>query len=128
MANTVTSTLHNTATNRRYVMTLTIIGDGSGEETATRVNVTSGDLGLKPRLVSISGSLAGFSARLLWDATTDVFAHQIPSDHMVKHNYHRFGGLPNTAGAGVTGDLLITTAGLGNGDSGSLVLEFITGN
>lgn len=109
---------------RNYVLRVTIIGDGSGEETALRLNSTTGDLGTNPKIISIQGALSGFSARLLWDATTDEYCLQVPSDNPVDWCFDKFGGLINTQPSGVTGDLVITTSGLGNGDSGVLFIAF----
>lgn len=107
-----------------YIVKLTIIGDGSGEETATRVNSVSGDMGTTPKLMNIEGNLTGFSGQLLWDATSDVFCAQLPADFMTSQDFTQTGGLPNNSGTGKTGDMLITTTGLGSGDSGSLVVWF----
>lgn len=125
MANTINRVLLlNTV--RTYVSLFTIIGDGSSEEINTRINVTPGDLGTSPKLVRIESAFSGFSARVLWDATTPVFIQQLVSDYSTKLNYAHSGwstgGIINTAGLGKTGDLVLTTSGLGNGDSGHIII------
>lgn len=121
MANTITrTTLVDGA--GKYVVLFTIIGDGSGEETATRVNTTSGDLGTNASILKVQGAVSGFQARLLFDATTDVYALQLPTDVDIEFNFREFGGVKNFAGSGKTGDILITTNGLGAGDSGSFII------
>lgn len=121
MANTITKQILANGS-KYYIVKITIVGDGSGEETATRLNTTSGDMGTNPTLLEVETALSGFSARLLWDATTDVMICQIPSDDSVKLCF-KGNPLPNNAGTGKTGDILITTSGLGNGDSGHIILK-----
>jgi len=108
-----------------YQVKFTIVGDGSGEETATRVNAVTGDMSTSNKIEMISASLSGFSANLLFDATTDVVACNIPNDADVHFDFRAQGapGLANNSGAGKTGDVVITTSGLGNGDAGTIVLR-----
>ena len=61
--------------------------------------------------------------RILWDATTDQFAWQIPQNSNYLMDLSSFGGIPNNAGAGSTGDVLFTTADASSGDMYSIVLE-----
>lgn len=121
MANTVTKQVLVNGS-RNYVIKVMIVGDGSGEETATRLNSATGDLGTDCKLMAVQANLTGFSATLLWDATTDVNATQIANDVDVRQKWIKEGGLINNAGTGKTGDILITTKGLGSGDIGELVL------
>ena len=121
MANTIVKQVIVNGT-RNYVIKVTIVGDGSGEETNTLLFNTTGDCGTDDKLMHVQASLSGFSARLVWDANTKVVATQIPSDKDVHLKWYKFGGLVNNASTGKTGDLLITTSGLGNGDSGELTI------
>jgi len=107
---------------RNYVVKFTIVGDGSGEETAALVNATTGDMGTDNKLWSVTGIATGCTARLLWDATTDLFVMGVPQDKDICQKFAKVGGLINDAGAGKTGDLLITTVGLGAGDTVELVV------
>ena len=125
MANTVEVQTINDG-DRNLVIKVHIDGDGSGEETATNI-VDISTLSGSPtslRLLSILSGFVGFSAELLWDATADVHLFEIP-DYELDMCFKHFGGIPNNAGAGVTGDVLITTTGLGLGDTGHAVLHFI---
>lgn len=106
-----------------YQLKVSIIGDGSGEETATILNATTGDLGTNSRIIGIRAALSGFSARILFDATSDEYVYQIPSDFNVDVDFRKSGALMNSLGAGNTGDILITTSGLGAGDSGVIYLD-----
>ena len=105
-----------------YVVKFTIVGDGSGEETGTLINVTTGDCGTNDKIWEIKGICTGCTALLSWDATTDVFALGLPSDKDVNLKYRNVGGITNNAGTGKTGDLLITTVGLGANDTVSIVV------
>lgn len=121
MANTITRQVIENGP-RNYVVKFSIVGDGSGDEVGTRVNAVTGDMSLENSLLFVQSALGGFSARLLWDASTDVFAAQIPADAEVKKYFRDIGGIANNAGAGKTGDLLITTSGLVLGETGTLTV------
>lgn len=99
-------------------------GDGTGDETDTVIVDASS---YTPAftdfsIMGISSNLVGFSAELEFDATANVHAFTCP-DYNQDQNFRNFGGIPNNAGAGKTGDLVITTTGLGAGDTGHIILE-----
>ena len=76
-------------------------------------------------LVKVVSSLTGFSAKLAWDATTDVDLVQLPSGEMLVQDFSEFGGIKDNSGSGSTGDVMITTTGYtASGDGGSFVLYF----
>jgi hypothetical protein len=76
-------------------------------------------------LVKVQSSLTGFSAKLLWDATTDVDLVELPSGENLIQDMTEFGGIKNNSGAASTGDVLLTTTGYtAGGDGGSFVLYF----
>ena len=77
---------------------------------------------LKNSIRRVVANLSGFSARLLFDATTDVYAWQIPSDFPTDNHFQAIANIPNPLASGNTGDVVITTSGLGTGDSGTIVL------
>jgi len=62
---------------------------------------------------------------ILWDATTDVLCESVPADVLYKMCYDEFGGLPNNAGAGKTGDVLFSTVGAAAGDRYTIIIEAI---
>ena len=72
--------------------------------------------------MAVQASFTGFSGTLLWDANTDVKATQVDGDKDVHLKWWKSGGLVNNAGTSVTGDILITTVGLGAGDIGEITL------
>ena len=107
---------------RNAVVKLTSVSDGTGESAVLKVDVSA--LAGAPARVSIDRvrySVAGMAAQLLWDADADVTALVLQGDGCM--DFTGFGGLPNNAGAGVTGDIRLTTSGHSAGDTYSIVLE-----
>lgn len=123
MANVVTSqTLLDGP--RNLVILLTGVLDTSNEARAIKVDVSTYDPAtLKVRVDKIQYSTTGALQVLLdWDATTDVtFAVLTGSGEL---EACKFGGLQNNAGAGVTGDIFLTTLGWSAGTlSYTILLE-----
>lgn len=110
---------------RNLVVKTHIVGDAGGDVTnsvlidASTFSGTFDDL----KIVGIKADLRGFSADLHWDATVNVDIVTILAEEEFDKCYRRFGGLTNNAGAGKTGDILISTTGLGAGDEGTIILE-----
>lgn len=124
MANTIkTDIIHDGE--RKVIVNVVITGDGSGDEAATTIVAKANLTGTfdELKLIGIKAQLSSFAAQLLWDADANVAFESIPADTSVDQDYRSFGGKINTAGFGKTGDILLTTVGLGNGDHGSIVLE-----
>lgn len=112
---------------RNYIIKLSIVSDVAAELTSQLAVNTTGDLlndGRYGKLLKVDAALSGFSATLFWDATADVRAAEITADSEVHLDFRCIGGLPNNAGAGKTGDMLFSTNGLGNGDTGFILLHF----
>ena len=59
--------------------------------------------------------------RLEFDATTDVMAWSLPVGQG-HYNFRKIGGLKNTSGTGITGDITLTSVALQASDNMSLVL------
>ena len=101
-----------------------ITGDATQLTDAVLVDVSA--LSGSPTSVKIMGikaQLSAFTATLEWDATTDVPILEIPADQELDQSYRRFGGLQNNGGAGVTGDITITTLLIAAGANGTIILE-----
>lgn len=107
---------------RNLVLQIGITGDGTGDETNTALVDISAFNADEASLVAVTGDLTGFSATLEWDATANEIAQQVPEGHSFV-DYGFTGGNINRAGAGKTGDIDISTVGLGLGDKGSIRLE-----
>ena len=116
---------------RLFIAKFTNISDGTGETGVLKIDVSTlnpNSFGLAcngVKLNKIFGTTHGMEVRILWDATTDQFAWQIPQNSNYLMDLSSFGGIPNNAGAGVTGDVLFTTADASAGDMYSIVLECI---
>ena len=123
MANAVTSqTLLDGP--RNLVILLTGVLDTSNEARTIKVDVSSYDPApTKVRVDKIQYSIAGALQVLLdWDATTDVTFAVLSGQGELEAC--KFGGLQNNAGAGVTGDIYLTTLGYSAGTvSYTLLLE-----
>jgi hypothetical protein len=107
---------------RNTVIKLTNTSDGTGEAAVTKVDVsTLSGAPATVRINKIHYSVAGMVARLLWDATADVTIVDLQGDGCL--DCTSFGGLWNNAGAGVTGDIQLTTVGHTAADSYTIILE-----
>ena len=116
---------------RLFIAKFTNISDGTGETAVVKIDVST----LAPnsfnlacngvKLNKIYATTHGMEVRILWDASTDVFAWMIPQNTNYLMDLSSFGGIPNNAGAGVTGDVLFTTADASSGDMYTIVLECI---
>ena len=132
MANTITNTRIN-AGKRTVTQSVTIASDGT-ELTDTVVYDSSAvatALGIADPLsctilrIRASSNTVSANATLTleFDATTDVLAYTIPLNQDVDIDFRDIGGLKNTAGSGITGDITITSTTLTSGDSITLILE-----
>lgn len=104
---------------RDLVVKLTNLSDSTGESAVKKVDVASGTV---LKLMRVYYSVNGMVASLFWDADTDVRLLDLAGDG--DHDFRDFGGIPNNAGAGVTGDVLLTTTGAASGDSYWIILWF----
>ena len=116
---------------RLYIAKFTNISDGTGETGALKIDVST----LAPssfskacdgvKINKIWVQTLGMGVDILWDATTDVLCESVPADVLYKMCYDEFGGLPNNAGAGKTGDVLFSTVGAAAGDRYTIIIEAI---
>lgn len=123
MSNAVTKTLLHDST-RHAIMSVTIVGDGSGEETDTVLLDASALQPAADKLIvdRIEGLLTAFSAVIEADATADLPIARLPADEHFSFDFRPPGFSTSKAGAGATGDVTITTASLGNGDAGTFTI------
>ena len=61
--------------------------------------------------------------RMLWDADTDVVFQTLAGE--MEFDYSSFGGLKNTEATGFTGDVNVVLPACSNGDSATIVCEWI---
>ena len=117
---------------RTAVIYCTNTSDGTGESAVVKVDVSAlssrqdGTACTGVRLEKIVFSNVGMGVKLLWDASTDVIAVQLPADYSDTLNYSDINGLPNVAASGgKTGDIQLTTVGHTSGDTYSVVVYCI---
>ena len=115
---------------RAAVIYCTNTSDGTGEAAVTKVDVSAlsslpdGTACTGVRLEKVIFTNVGMGVKLLWDASTDVIAAQLPADYSDTLDYSDMSGLPNVAAAGGnTGDIQLTTVGHTAGDTYSIVLH-----
>ena len=132
MADSVTSqTLFDNE--RTAIMKFTNISDGVGESAVLKVDVSaltpsnSGKTCTKVAVTKIYIANHGMEVRMLWDATTDVPFFLSSPGATQTLDMTGFGGITNNGGAGVTGDILFSTADASAGDTYWCILEMVKG-
>ena len=130
MADTVTSqTIQDD--DRNAILKFTNVSDGTGESAVKKVDVSAlaknslGQTCTKVSVLRIYWACRGMGVNIEFDATSNVLITGLPGDSTGDEYYDRFGGIPNNAGSGVTGDIDITTLGHSSGDTYSFILELI---
>jgi len=115
MGDTVTTQLLSSGTNKK-VLKFTNISDGTGEADVVKVNVDDANTCNWPTgtLCKINQiwMISNLKWKLEWEATSDVLIMTSGSYCCNYLDFRSFGGLRNNAGAGVTGDISITTTGV----------------
>ena len=116
---------------RNCVMKFTYVSDGSGESAVAKVDVSAlssnsdGKACSEVRIMRVSHAIVGMSVQLFFDATTNVLLMELAESSNGHIEFKEFGGIPNNAGSGKTGDVLFTTKGHSSGDTYSIVLEMV---
>ena len=116
---------------RNCVMKFTNVSDGTGESAVAKVDVSalaSNSAGIacsEVRVMRVSHAIVGMSVQLFLDATSNVLLMELAESSNGHMDFKDFGGLPNNAGSGKTGDILLTTKGHSSGDTYSITLEMI---
>ena len=123
----------------------TTVFDGA-KKLITHYNVVSDNSGSTTKIVDVSGlasnngktcktvrlNKVSFNVsvtapvdaiRMLWDADTDVVFQTLNGE--MEYDYSSFGGLKNTEATNFTGDVNITLPACSNGDSATVVCEWI---
>ena len=116
---------------RNCIMKFTNVSDGTGESAVAKVDVSAlssnsdGKACSEVRIMRVSHAIVGVSVRLFFDATTNVLLMELAESSNGHMEFKEFGGIPNNAGSGKTGDVLFTTKGHSSGDTYSIVLEMV---
>lgn len=112
-------------------MKFTNISDGTGENKVLKVDASallpsnSGRACDGVTITKIHASTHGLEVLIYWDATTDVLAWAVPQNSQYTWDFEKFGGLTNNAGAGITGDVLFSTADATANDFYAITLEMV---
>lgn len=124
MANTIT-TRYRINGSKLFTAEVQILGDGSGEAAAVEIIAPASLTGTPTefKIRAAQWQFDGFSAELLWDATTDVRAFELGPYASGLRFADTGAHLTNNAGDGKTGKLMLTTVGLIAGSKGSLIIE-----
>ncbi len=121
-------------TDKRAIIKLTNLSDGSGESSVQKVDVSGLNANAKGETCSrvtidqIWYDVGGMRVSLEWNASTNVVAMVLGGSaaagnvhgHM---DFRSFGGIKNNAGSGITGDLDLTTLHHTNNDAYTIILE-----
>ena len=116
---------------RNCIMKFTNVSDGTGESAVAKVDVSalnSNSAGVscsEVRVMRISHAIVGMSVQLFFNASTNVLLMELAESSNGHMDFDDFGGIPNNAGSGKTGDILFTTKGHSSGDTYSIVLEMV---
>jgi hypothetical protein len=116
---------------RLFIGKFTNISDGTGESAVVKIDVSTlnpsaaGNACNGVKINKIWAQTQGMAVDILWDATTDLICETIPENQFYLMDYSSFGGFPNNAGTGKTGDVLFTTVGAAAGDRYTITLECI---
>jgi hypothetical protein len=116
---------------RKAIMKFTNISDGTGENKALKVDVSAllpdsfGQACNGVTITKIHASIHTYTVDLFWDATADVYIQTLTPNGMYTLDYTGEGGLWNDAGAGKTGDILLSTHQNAAGARYTIVLEMV---
>ena len=121
-------------TDKRAIIKLTNLSDGSGESAVAKVDVSGLNTNAKGETCSrvtidqIWYDVGGMRVDLEWAATTNVKALMLGGSAAAGNDhghmdFRSFGGIKNTEASGVDGDIDLTTSGHTNLDHYTIVLE-----
>jgi hypothetical protein len=128
MADTVHSTLYDGA--RNINLKYTIYSDGTGQSGTVILNASTlvPNPGTHMKIRRIRYNIDGMYVRLQWDASSPVDIALLGNGQDILDFHDQYaGGFPNDAGAGVTGNVLLTTIGQVNGSNATINIEAIKG-
>lgn len=124
MAGDVVTSSVNADGDRNYIITLTNLSDGTGENAVKKVDIaTMHPVPTSLRLEKIEGTIAGMNVALLWGATIKVKFVEL-SDAFVEMDTSEEGGLADPKASGFDGCVYLTTANQAAGSSYTLHLHF----
>jgi|TARA_S200000501_G_C20228486_1_gene484717 hypothetical protein len=118
---------------KKLITHYNVVSDSSGGTTKIvdvselTTNPATGAACSKVRLIKVNFNVSVTAPvdaiRMLWDADTDVVFQTLAGE--MEYDYSSFGGLKNTDATGVTGDVNVTLPACSNGDSATIVCEWL---
>ena len=132
MADTVLNTTVFDGT-KKLITHYNVVSDSAGSTTkivdvsALSTNPATGAACSRVRLMKVSFNVSVTAPvdaiRMQWDADTDVVFQTLAAE--MEYDYSSFGGLKNTEATNFTGDVNVTLPACSNGDSATIVCEWI---
>ena len=132
MADTVLNTTVYDGT-KKLITHYNVVSDSAGSTTkivdvsALSTNPATGAACSRVRLIKVSFNVSVTAPvdaiRMQWDADTDVVFQTLAGE--MEYDYSSFGGLQNTDATGVTGDVNVVLPACSDGDSGTIVCEWL---
>ena len=132
MADTVLNTTVFDGT-KKLITHYNVVSDNSGstpkivDVSALSTNPATAAACSRVRLIKVSFNVSVTAPvdaiRMQWDATTDVVFQTLAGE--MEYDYSSFGGLQNTDATGVTGDVNVVLPACTDGDSGTIVCEWL---
>ena len=116
---------------KKLITHFNVVSDGTGSTTkivdVSGLNSNNGKTCKTVRLNKVSFNVSVTAPvdaiRMLWDADTDVVFQTLNGE--MEYDYSSFGGLKNTEATNFTGDVNVTLPACSNGDSATIVCEWI---
>ena len=116
---------------KKLITHYNVVSDGDGSTTkivdVSALATNNGKACTKVRLNKVSFNVSVTAQvdalRMLWDATSDVVFLTMNGE--MEYDYSSFGGLKNTEASGFTGDVNITLPACTDGDTATVVCEWI---
>lgn len=129
MANTITSRVLGGGSNNKNIYVLVNIASDGSEETDTVIydNSTLVNDVTRGKVMEIWASGNSANLTLEWDQTTDSPIASFDPAYTQYLDFRSFGGVPNPAATGATGDVVLTTANMDSGDAVTLILHIDQG-
>ena len=116
---------------KKLITHYNVVSDGTGGTTkivdVSALNSNNGKTCKTVRLNKINFNVSVTAPvdaiRMLWDADTDVVFQTLNGE--MEYDYSSFGGLKNNEATNFTGDVNVTLPACSNGDSATIVCEWI---
>ena len=117
---------------KKLITHYNVVSDSSGSTTkivdvselnSSPANKTCKTVRLNKISFNVSVTAPVDAIRMQWDADTDVVFQTLAGE--MEYDYSSFGGLKNTEATGFTGDVNVVLPACSNGDSATIVCEWI---